>query len=237
MADYKQGRTAFQQRCSACHTLIEGSADLNGPNLWNIFGSKAGTRGDFPSSDVLKEADFDWSPDRLHEWISNPEGFLPGNKMMLPESVPEEDRVPLISFTMLETGAADWPRPKVEEDLVMQDTNKPISERFPSFWNHLMTNTTRYRLEWGDEDYIFEAYFNANGSVGSNINSIKGFWRARDDNFFCYALYGLPIELNEYVECFPMAAMAIPRFAEELWQSSPAEGVTLHGGILAGRPD
>ncbi len=236
-ADYKKGRTAFQQRCSACHTLIEDGANLNGPNLWNMFGAEAGTRNDFPFSDAVKDAGIKWSSDKLFAWISDPEGFMPGNSMMLPEAVPEDDRVALIAFAMLETGGADWPRPEVEEDLVAQDMSRPISERYPSFWTHLMTNTTRYRLEWSDQEYIFEAYFNADGSVDTNVESIRGFWRARDDDFFCYALYDLPIELGEFVECFPMAAMAIPRFAEELWQSSPADGVTLHGGILAGRPD
>lgn len=235
-ADYKQGRAAFQQRCSACHTLIENGANLNGPNLWKVFGSQAGIRSDFAFSDALKDAGFDWSADKLHEWISNPDEFLPGNNMMIPEAVPENDRIALIAFAMLETGAADWPRPEVEENPMTRDKSKPLSERFPSFFNHLMNNTTRYRLEWGDEDYVFQAYFNADGSIGSNIETIRGFWRPRSDDFFCYALYGLPIELDEFVECFPMAAMSIPRFAEELWQSSPANGVKLYGGIMAGRP-
>ena len=54
--------------------------------------------------------------------------------------------------------------------------------------------------------------------------------------FFCYALDGIPGKPSQLVECFPIAAMAIPRFAEQLWTSKPTEGVTLHGGIVAGRP-
>jgi len=39
------------------------------------------------------------------------------------------------------------------------------------------------------------------------------------------------------VGCFSVAAMAIPRFAEELWVSKPQPGVKLHGGMVPGRPD
>jgi len=85
----------------------------------------------------------------------------------------------------------------------------------------------------------FDAYFNADGSVSSSEKSIRGFWNTverKGMEFFCYALDGIPGKPSQLVECFPIAAMAIPRFAEQLWTSKPVEGVTLHGGILAGRP-
>ena len=43
-ADYVRGRLAFQQRCSACHTLAEDALHLAGPNLWEVIGRTAGTR-------------------------------------------------------------------------------------------------------------------------------------------------------------------------------------------------
>lgn len=50
------------------------------------------------------------------------------------------------------------------------------------------------------------------------------------------ALQGLPIRPNYFVRCFPVAAMAIPRFSEQLWQSPMYGGAVLYGGILPGRP-
>jgi len=55
-------------------------------------------------------------------------------------------------------------------------------------------------------------------------------------DFFCYALYQIPAGPKQFVECFPVIAMSIPRFSQELWESKPAPGVTLFGGILPGRP-
>ena len=234
--DYMAGRLAFLQRCSACHTLADGALDLQGPNLFGMFGRQAGALDSFAYSDVLEQADFAWTPDRMAAWLADPEGYLPGNTMIIPEPVPEEQRLPMISFMMVETGAADWERPDVLVTESAEQRARPPSERFPSFWNHLMTNTTRYRWVEGDTELRFDVYYNTDGSVSSNREGVFGFWHITERDMFCYALTGLPMEPPYMLQCFPVAAMSIPRFAEELWQSSPADNVTLYGGIIPGRP-
>ena len=145
-ADYVVGRRAFQMRCSACHTLTDGGSDLTGPNLWQLTGSKAGSRGSFRYSSALIGADITWSADRLDQFLADPATDVPGNSMAIPEGVPNPDRLALISFLMLETGGADWPKPELPKVVIDPDRSKPVSERFPSFWNHMMSNTTRYRM-------------------------------------------------------------------------------------------
>ncbi len=235
-ADYRAGRIAFLQRCSACHTLAEGALALQGPNLFAMFGRQAGADPEFSYSDVLADAGFEWTPDRLADWLADPEGYLPGNAMLIPEAVPQDDITNMISFMMVETGAADWERPEIET-VSAEERAKPPAERFPSFWNHLMSNTTRYRWVEGEEEIIFNVYYNTDGSVTSDKDGVFGFWHITERDMFCYALTGLPLEPPYMVQCFPVAAMAIPRFAEELWQSEPAANVTLYGGILPGRPN
>jgi hypothetical protein len=201
-----------------------------------MFKRQAGTKAGYAFSEALKKTGYVWSPDNLAAWLADPAGALPGNKMTIPEAVPAADRVALISFMMQETGAADWPKPKMvaaPED----DQTKPLSERFPSFWEHLMTNTTRYRWVADGKELAFDVYYNTNGSVGSSLKGVSGFWHVTERNMFCYAVQGLPIDPPYFVQCFPIAAMAIPRFGENMWQSSPAKGVMLHGGIVPGRPD
>jgi cytochrome c2 len=236
-ADYMRGKNGFQGRCSACHTLADSSSNIAGPNLWGVFDRVAGSKQDFTFSDTLKAADFQWSPERLDAWLADPAGYLPGNIMGIPEAVPEEDRLHIISFVMIETGAVDWPRPETAFSAAQADASKPPAERWPSFWNHLMFNTTRYR--WVDEvdEFRFDAYFKADGTVATNHDGVEGFWHITERAFFCYALKGMPVGVGSMVECFPVAAMAIPRFADELWVSNPQGDVKLHGGIVAGRPD
>jgi cytochrome c len=235
-ADYVVGRRAFQMRCSACHTLAEGGSALTGPNLWGVMGTRAGTRAGFNYSEALKAAGITWTADRMDRFLADPAADVPGNRMGIPEGVPNPDRLALISFMMLETGGADWPKPEPPKALVDPDRSKPLEERFPSFWNHMMSNTTRYRMVTAGGELVFRAYFNPDGSVTTDQKTIRGFWRPDDRDFFCYALYGIPLKPDQLVECFPMVAMSIPRFAEQLWESKPAEGVQLYGGILPGRP-
>lgn len=238
-ADYMKGKQAFQGRCSACHTLADSSSNIAGPNLWGVFDRQVGSKDDFGYSETLVKADFAWTPDRLDAWLSDPTGYLPGNIMGIPEAVPESDRLNLISFLMIETGAVDWPRPETAMGAAQQDRSLPPSERFPSFWNHLMYNTVNYR--WEDEatseEFRFKAYNKIDGSISTDVKGMYGFWYITERDFFCYALTGMPVSVGHMVECFPVAAMAIPRFAEELWTSKPQPGVKLHGGMLPGRPD
>ncbi len=232
-ADYKQGRTAFQQRCSACHTLAEGGSNLVGPNLYGVFGGEAGTKANFAYSDAMISADFDWTPANVGEFMANPLAKVPNTKMIIPEGVPEADRAAVVSFMMLETGGADWARPEIEEELLPEGAS--IAEKYPSFWNHMMNNTTHYRMVTAEGEYEFDAYFNKDGSVSSNTK-VTGFWHVDERDFFCYALHRIPLKPKQFIECFPIVAMSIPRFSQELWQSKPAAGLTLHGGILPGRP-
>ena len=236
-ADYARGRITFQQRCSACHTLAEGALHLAGPNLWGVFRQTAGAREDFVYSEVMKNADFAWTPDRVDDWLANPNSFLPGNIMLIPEPVPERDRLAMISFMMVETGAADWPRPEIDLAALETDKTKPPEERFPSFFNHLMYNTTRFRWVDDEQEFQFDAYFNTDGSVGADLEGVGGFWHIDDRDFFCYALKGLPVKPDYIVQSFPVVAMAIPRFAEQLWQTPIYGGAVLYGGIRPGRPE
>ena len=236
-ADYKQGRKSFQQRCSACHTLADGSSNIVGPSLYGIFGKKAASREDFEFSDAFKESGIVWDARSMGEFVADPNKKVPGNRMGIPEGVPEADRTAIVAFMMLETGGADWPRPEFEEDVLPEGAT--IADKYPSFYNHMMNNTTHYRMVTDEGELVFDAYFNADGSITTN-KKIRGFWRPVANgnmDVFCYALHKIPMEPRQFVECFPIGAMAIPRFNEELWKSNPASGVILHGGILPGRPE
>lgn len=235
-ADYISGKTTFQQRCSACHTLAENSANLVGPNLWHIFDQTIGKVTGFSYSAGMKESELIWTPDLMANFLQDPQKLFPDTRMFIPEPVPANFMTDLVAFVMFETDAAD--KPKIEKPQPSQLVNSelPLSDRFPSFWNHLMTNTTHYRLVTAEGELEFDAYFNTNGSVGTSLKGVQGFWHVNEKDMFCYALYGLPTLIEEFVECFPVAAMAIPRFARELWRSEPQQGVKLYGGILPGRP-
>ena len=54
---------------------------MTGPNLWGIFGRKAGTADGFSYSDIMKAQTFTWDAARIDKWITDPRNALPGTKM------------------------------------------------------------------------------------------------------------------------------------------------------------
>lgn len=107
-APYNDANYAVGQRtwrlCSSCHVFEEGAPHRIGPNLHRMFGSPVGAKADFPYSDALIEADFIWTPERLDEWLTNPSGFLPGNRMTFAGVRKPEDRNAVIAYLMVESG-------------------------------------------------------------------------------------------------------------------------------------
>lgn len=95
----ERGRRIFG-RCRTCHTIDgNGSDSPSAPDLAGIFGRRAGSEPDFASySLVLRNADFVWTESALDRWISDPQNFLPGNKMSLAPLRNEQDRKDLIAF-------------------------------------------------------------------------------------------------------------------------------------------
>lgn len=84
--------------CEACHTLGEDGGDGVGPNLWHIYGAKAGTRADFSYSDALRMSGVTWTDETLGKWLENPAKFLPGTKMAFPGLPDAVDRAALIAY-------------------------------------------------------------------------------------------------------------------------------------------
>jgi len=83
MADSGQG-TAELQKCKICHSLDKGGANRVGPNLYGVFGRKAGTVSGFNYSDAMKNSGIVWDDDSLAKFLTNPQEAMPGNHMSFP---------------------------------------------------------------------------------------------------------------------------------------------------------
>lgn len=104
-ADVKRGQNLFLQ-CRACHSLGEGEPHKVGPNLYGMFGRKAGDAPGFAFSDVLVESEVVWSPETLNDWLARPSEFMPGNRMVFVGIKKPKDRASLIAYLQQETGPA-----------------------------------------------------------------------------------------------------------------------------------
>jgi cytochrome c len=103
-ADLENGRRAFA-RCRSCHTITPGGPNMTGPNLWGVFGRKAGTHPGFNYSKAVQEADITWDGERIDHWLENPRTFLPGNKMSFAGLPDADDRRDLVAWLQINTTA------------------------------------------------------------------------------------------------------------------------------------
>jgi cytochrome c len=77
-ADAQRGKSLYESRCAACHSLQHNGA---GPAHAGLLGRKAGSAAGFDYSDALKDSAVVWNEATLDKWLSGPDKFIPGQKM------------------------------------------------------------------------------------------------------------------------------------------------------------
>jgi len=74
------GAAAFK-KCASCHTVDKGGANRLGPNLYGVVNRAKGAVEGFSYSAAVKGKGGEWTFENLANFLHDPKGWLPGNKM------------------------------------------------------------------------------------------------------------------------------------------------------------
>lgn len=92
--DAAHGEEIYNSRCIACH-----SPDANrvGPRHRGVVGRTAGSLADFNYSKAVRNSGVVWDEQTLDKWLTNPQAFIPGQRMNFKVADPT-DRADIIAY-------------------------------------------------------------------------------------------------------------------------------------------
>lgn len=95
--DAANGKQLYAARCAACHSIEYNGV---GPTHKNLIGRRAGTAQGYAYSSALKNSAVVWDEAGLTKWLTDPDKFIPGQKMFI--SVPDaQERADIVAYLLL----------------------------------------------------------------------------------------------------------------------------------------
>jgi cytochrome c len=84
----EDGQALFAKNCGICHVVAKSEPPRQGPYLGGVVGRHAGKIENFPYSNGLKTATFNWTPEKLDQWIADPQSLIQDSYMMYKQADP-----------------------------------------------------------------------------------------------------------------------------------------------------
>ena len=94
--DPAAGKKVFN-KCRACH-VVDAEKNRVGPYLKGVMGRPAGAVESFTYSSAMTDSGIVWDEATIAEYVADPKGYIPGNKMAFPGLKKEADVENLIAY-------------------------------------------------------------------------------------------------------------------------------------------
>lgn len=101
-ARFRNGRRVAMP-CWTCHDL-KGAAKKVGPSLAGVYGRRSGLAPGYEGSPAMISATIEWDDRSLVAFLSNPSGFVPGNRMVSPGVRDNAGLADLLFYLRIVTG-------------------------------------------------------------------------------------------------------------------------------------
>jgi cytochrome c len=96
--DATAGETSFRRLCTACHIATAEGPRRLGPTLFGVVGRHSGSVQGFNYSQGNRNANVDWTPERLFEYLKNPRALVPNTTMAFAGIRDDQERANVIAY-------------------------------------------------------------------------------------------------------------------------------------------
>ena len=97
-ADPKKGEQ-IAKVCAACHTFNKGGPNKIGPNLWGVSEEAMAEIPGYQFSAAMQAHKGEkWDPEKLNQWLWNPQSFAKGTKMTFAGIPDAQKRADVIAY-------------------------------------------------------------------------------------------------------------------------------------------
>jgi len=94
--DAAAGEKVFK-KCKACH-VVDQEKNRLGPHLVGVVGRPSGSVDGYKYSKAMQGAGLTWDEANLDQYLTDPKGFVPKNKMAFPGLKKDADRANVIAY-------------------------------------------------------------------------------------------------------------------------------------------